>query len=75
MHERGPASGGAELDAAGAQHCPDRCAGPAGEQLNVMQAEPAALVHVGDKADGELWCGVGKRFQIGPASVTIPTFR
>lgn len=52
-HERGPASGRAQRDRAGAQHGPGGGSGPAGEQLDVLRAQPAALVQVGDEGGGE----------------------
>lgn len=51
-HERGAAAGGTELDTGGAEQASGGGCRPAGEQLNLLQTEPAAFVQVGDKADG-----------------------
>jgi hypothetical protein len=52
-HERGPASGRPGLDAAGAKYNGRGGGRPAGEQFDVVSAEPAAFVQVGNQAYGE----------------------
>ena len=51
-HERRTASGGAELDTGGAEQVSGGGRRPTGEQLDLLQTEPAAFVQVGDKVGG-----------------------